>query len=68
MKLGVRLPDDIKVVAVESQNIFDFSEELTPPVESAIPKAVNFVNEFIQNPSSPIQGQGITDQSKEATT
>jgi hydrogenase maturation protease len=68
MKLGARLPDVIKVVAVESQNIFDFSEELTPPVESAIPKAVNYVNELIHNPSSPIRCQGITDQSKETIT
>ncbi len=66
LKLGANIPEDIKIVAVESQNIFDFSEELTPPVENAIPKAVNHVHELIHNPSSPLRDQGITNQSHEA--
>jgi len=68
LKLGAHLPSDIKVVAVESQNIFDFSEELTTPVKNAIPKAVSLVNELIHNPLSPHRGQGMSNEYKEAIT
>jgi hydrogenase maturation protease len=41
--LGVQLPGEITVVAVEAQNVFDFSEQLTPEVANAIPHAVQMV-------------------------
>ncbi len=41
--LGARLPDQIDVVAIESPYVYDFSEELTPPVAAAVPQAVEMV-------------------------
>jgi hydrogenase maturation protease len=41
--LGAELPDQIDVVAIESPYVYDFSEELTPPVAAAVPQAVEMV-------------------------
>lgn len=41
--MGANLPSSITIVAVESQNVYDFSEELTPQVAAAIPKAAKIV-------------------------
>ena len=41
--MGVPLPDEITVIAVESQTVYDFSEELSPPVAAAVPRAVDLV-------------------------
>ncbi len=41
--MGAVLPNDILIVAVEAQNVYDFSEELSPAVASAVPKAVELV-------------------------
>jgi hydrogenase maturation protease len=47
-RLGAYLPSIIELVAVESQNIYDFSEELSPPVSAAVPMAAQQVLEIIQ--------------------
>jgi hydrogenase maturation protease len=65
-QLGAKLPNEITVIAVESQNVFDFSEELTPPVEAAVSKAVQMVLDLIIHPASLIRELGDTHQSKEA--
>jgi hydrogenase maturation protease len=41
--LGAAVPTDITVVAVETRNTFDFSEELTPAVAAAVPRAADMV-------------------------
>lgn len=43
--MGASLPDDknVLVVAVEAQHVYDFSENLTPAVEAAVPVAVDEV-------------------------
>lgn len=41
--MGAKLPDHITVVGVESPYVYDFSEELTPTVASAVPGAVDLV-------------------------
>jgi hydrogenase maturation protease len=41
--LGAQLPDDITVVGISIQRVYDFSEELSPPVAQAIPKAAEIV-------------------------
>jgi len=41
--LGARLPDQVTIVAVEALAVYDFSEELSPPVAAAIPLAVQTV-------------------------
>jgi hydrogenase maturation protease len=38
--LGAQLPDEIIVVAIESQKVYDFSEELSPQVSASIPVAM----------------------------
>jgi hydrogenase maturation protease len=50
-RLGAELPSTIELVIVESQNIFDFSEELSPPVAAAVPIAVQRVLELIPTQS-----------------
>jgi hydrogenase maturation protease len=42
-ELGAQLPKDITVVAVESQDVYDFSEQLTPAVAAAVPDAVQAI-------------------------
>ncbi len=46
--LGARLPDRIDVVAIESFYVYDFSEELTPPVAAAVPQAVELVLDLLK--------------------
>lgn len=53
--MGISLPldQDIIIVAVEAENVYDFSETLTPPVEAAVPLAaqavLNAINTWGQN-------------------
>ena len=46
--LGARLPERVTVVAVEAQRVYDFSEELTPPVAAAVPFAVESVLDLLR--------------------
>ena len=46
--MGANLPDEIMVVAIEAQSVYDFSEDLTPPVAQSIPIAVQMVMELIK--------------------
>ncbi len=46
--LGIRLPDQITIVAIESQKVYDFSEELSTPVAAAIPEAVRLIMEILR--------------------
>ncbi len=41
--LGASLPETVMVVAVEARNVYDFSEELSPAVAAAVPRAVEIV-------------------------
>lgn len=43
--MNISLPDDenVMIVAVEAEAVFDFSETFSPPVEAAIPIAVDAV-------------------------
>jgi hydrogenase maturation protease len=41
--LGAHLPEQVMVVAIEAQNVFDFSEELSPVFAAALPEAVERV-------------------------
>ena len=45
--MGACLPKQIDVVAVESPYVYDFSEELTPPVAAAVPQAVDLVLDLL---------------------
>ena len=46
--IGADIPKQVDVVAVEAQNVYDFSEELSPPVAAAVPKAVQAVLDLLQ--------------------
>lgn len=50
--MDVPLPkdDNVIVVAIEAENVYDFSEKLSPPVEAAVPVAVAKIIELIQRP------------------
>jgi hydrogenase maturation protease len=46
-ELGAQLPKEITVVAVEAQNVYDFSEQLSPTVAAAVPDAVQVINKLL---------------------
>lgn len=50
--LGAEVPKRVDVVAVEAQNVYDFSEELSPIVAAAVPEAVQAVLDLIQGAPS----------------
>lgn len=45
--MGAQLPDIIKIVAIEAEKVYEFSEQLSPAVEQAIPKACQAVWEYL---------------------
>jgi Ni,Fe-hydrogenase maturation factor len=45
--MGAPLPDTITIVAVEAEQVYDFSEELTPKIAAAIPLAEQMVLDLI---------------------
>jgi hydrogenase maturation protease len=48
--MNIPLPEDeaIVVVAIEAEAVYDFSEQLTTPVEASIPKAVEAVLNLLE--------------------
>jgi len=46
--LGVPLPTEVRIVAVEAQHIFDFMDGLTPAVAAAVPHATQRVLEILE--------------------
>jgi len=46
--IGADIPKRVDVVAIEAQNVYDFSEELSPPVAAAVPEAVQAVFDLLQ--------------------
>ena len=46
-EIGMKLPDDVTIFAVEVENILDFSEQPTPAVAAAIPKVTEMVLEIL---------------------
>jgi hydrogenase maturation protease len=46
-QLGMKLPEEIIIFAVEVTNILDFSEHPTPPVAAAIPKVTEMVLDIL---------------------
>ena len=52
--MGVKLPEQISFVLVESQNVYEFSEELTLPVKSAVPEAAKIVMNILVERSGEV--------------
>jgi hydrogenase maturation protease len=49
-QMGAKLPQDVTVVGISAKHIYDFSEELSPLVTKAVPKAIQIVvNRLLQN-------------------
>ena len=46
--IGADIPKRVDIVAVEAQNVYDFSEELSPPVAAAVSEAVQAVLDLLQ--------------------
>ena len=46
-QLGAELPEGITVVGISARQIYDFCEELSPPILAAIPKATQIVVELL---------------------
>lgn len=49
--MDMLLPGDenVVIVAIEAENVYDFSETLSPAVASAVPQAVNTVLDLLDN-------------------
>ena len=47
-KLGLYMPEVVKIVAVEAKNIYKLGEGLSPEIKSAIPKIINKIKELIE--------------------
>jgi hydrogenase maturation protease len=50
-EMDVFLPEDknVIIVAIEAKSVYDFSQELTPPVAGAVPQAVQMVLELVDS-------------------
>jgi hydrogenase maturation protease len=47
MDISLPRDEDVFIVAVEAENVYDFSETLSQPVEAAVPQAVQTVLELV---------------------
>jgi hydrogenase maturation protease len=45
--LGAHLPVDISIVAIESQKVYEFSEDMTPAVANAVPAALKVIRDLL---------------------
>ena len=46
-QMGLELPEDVWVVAVEAEYVFDFTEKMSPEIEAAVPKTVELVKKIL---------------------
>lgn len=46
-QMGAILPEEVTVVGISARHVYDFSEELSPPVLEAIPKATQIVVDLL---------------------
>lgn len=47
-KMGLDLPAEVWVVGIEAENVFEFSEQLSPGIQSVVAKAAQLVMDIIQ--------------------
>ena len=53
-RMGLALPREVQVVAVEAAQVYEFSEELSPAVASAVPIAAQAVLEIVAEEKEPV--------------
>ena len=46
-EMGAQLPDMIFVIGIEAHRVYDISEDLSPEIRSAIPHAVQYISELL---------------------
>jgi len=46
-QIGLHVPTDIKIVAVESKNLYNLGEGLTPEMEKSIPKIITLIKKLL---------------------
>ena len=46
--MGAQLPEDVTLVGIATKHVYDFSEELSPPVAEAVPLATKFVLDMMK--------------------
>lgn len=46
--LGIALPNDVRIVGVEAECVYDFTEALTPPVAAAVPLAAKMIIDMLR--------------------
>jgi Ni,Fe-hydrogenase maturation factor len=49
MDISLPRDEDVLIVAIEAENVFDFSEILSPQVEAAVPQAIEAVLQLIES-------------------
>ncbi|MBN2386698.1 MAG: hydrogenase maturation protease [Anaerolineales bacterium] len=47
MDIPLPLDNDVLIVAIEAENVYEFSEKLSPLVETALPKAVKVIEALL---------------------
>lgn len=47
-QMGLAIPREVRVVAIEAAQVYDFSEELSPAVAAAVPVAVQAVLDLLE--------------------
>jgi len=47
-KLGLHMPELVKIIAVEAKNIYKLGEGLSPEIKNAVPEIINKINELIE--------------------
>ena len=47
-EMGVELPEQVTIVGIEAQHVYDFTEVLSPDVMAAVPQAVQLVSDILQ--------------------
>ena len=47
-KLGLHMPELVKIIAVEAKNIYKLGEGLSLEIKNAIPEIINKINELIE--------------------
>jgi hydrogenase maturation protease len=46
-QMGAKLPQDLTVIGISAKRIYDFREELSLPIQEAVPKAAQVVREML---------------------
>ena len=53
-----RMPEAIAIVGIEVDNILDFTEQMTPPVEAAVPGAADMALSILEDWGVPVASEG----------